>query len=49
MYAKKSTDKKRPSGWVERRRYFHRLFESLRGKTSKDEENQKIVPVGEKD
>jgi hypothetical protein len=49
MYAKNTVGKRRPSGWVERRRYFQRLFERLLGKALKDEENQKVAPAGEKD
>ena len=48
MYAKNTIARRRPSGWVERRRYFRHLIEQARTKVLK-EENQKVAPVGEKD
>jgi hypothetical protein len=49
MYSKNTIAMRRPSGWVERRRYFQRLFEQVRVKTLKDEENGKVAPIVEKD
>lgn len=49
MHIKNTIGRRRPSGWVERRRYFQRLFARLRVKVLKGEENQTVVPAGEKD
>ena len=50
MYTKNTIGRRRPSGWVERRRYFQRLFFArLRVKVLNGEENQTAAPAGEKD
>jgi hypothetical protein len=50
MYAKNTVGRRRPSGWVERRRYFQRLFDLLRGNAvKKEEESQKVAPAAGKD
>lgn len=49
MYTKNTIGRRRPSGWVERRRYLQRLFVRPRVELLKGEENQTLVPAGVKD
>lgn len=50
MNRKNTITERRSSGWVERRHYFKRLFEQVRIKTLKnDQDNPKVAPVLEKD
>lgn len=48
MHSKNTIGKRRPSGWVERRRYFQRFFTRLRSKVLKGEEKMTVAPAGEK-
>jgi hypothetical protein len=48
MYARNTITRRRPSGWVERRRYFRRLFELMRVQALNNERSQKVILVAEK-
>jgi hypothetical protein len=50
MYENNTVARRRPSGWVERRRYFRRLIEQARtGALKTDEKTRKVEPDQEKD
>ena len=49
MYARNAIAKRRPSGWVDRRRYYRHLFELARTRALEAEAAKKAASPGEKD